>query len=388
MKLHNLLFVLIALFATSCAGEKGKKAEFPQIKQELSDQLKVLVKAIPDDKVPRSYPDKDGGYWWATIKDWTCGFPAGSFWYMYEMTGDEYWKGVALDNTLKLDGVQFRTTTHDLGFMVFCSYGNAYRLTGNEAYKDVIIQGSESLLTRFNPTIGCIRSWDHGKWEFPVIVDNMMNLEMLFWASKVTGDPKYKDVAVSHADVTLKNHFRDDWSSYHVVSYDTITGQPVEKHTHQGLNHESAWGRGQAWGFYGYTMCYRETGDEKYLEAAENIGAFILKNLPEDKVSYWDYNDPAIPNAYRDASAAAIIASALFELSQYSSKGEMYLDVANKIVETLSSKEYRANDGSNGGFILKHSVGHKPKESEVDVAINYADYYYLESLKRQQELIK
>ncbi len=390
MKVRILLFLCIALVISSCSGEKGNKKEFTQLTGELNDQLKVLVQAIPEDKVPRSYPNKEGDYWMVGITDWTCGFPAGSFWLMYEMTGDEYWKQVALENTLKLDGVQYRTTTHDLGFMVFCSYGNAYRLAGNEDYKDVIIQASESLLTRFNPTIGCIRSWDHNrdKWDYPVIVDNMMNLEMLFWASEVTGDSKYRVAAISHADVTLENHFRDDWSSYHVVSYDTITGEPVAKNTHQGLNHESAWGRGQAWGFYGYTMCYRETGDKKYLNAAENIGDFMLKNLPEDMVSYWDFNDPAIPNTNRDASAAAIMASALYELSTFSDNGETYLDAANKITESLTSLDYRANDGSNGGFLLKHSVGHKPNNSEVDVAINYADYYYLEALKRQQELLK
>lgn len=323
-------------------------------------------------------------------KDWTSGFPAGTFWYMYELTNDDFWKQVAVDNTLKLDGVQYLTHTHDLGFMVFCSYGNAYRITGEESYKDVIIQASESLISRYNPTVGAIRSWDHNsdKWDFPVIVDNMMNLEMLFWASQVTGDSKYSDIAVSHADVTLENHYRDDWSSYHVVSYNPTTGEAEKKNTHQGLNDDSAWARGQAWGLYGYTMCYRETGDEKYLQAAENISDFMLQHLPEDNVFYWDFNDPEIPDVDRDASAAAITASALFELSTMSQKGEEYLQAANNILESLTSEKYRASDGSNGGFILKHSVGHKPDSSEVDVAINYADYYYLEALKRQQDYKK
>jgi unsaturated chondroitin disaccharide hydrolase len=388
--MRTFLLLLIVVVLSSCAGEKISRVDFPRFKNELSDQLKVLVQAIPDDKVPRSYPNKEGGYWMVGNNDWTCGFPAGTFWFMYEFTGDEYWKEVASENTEKLEGVQYRTNTHDLGFMVFCSYGNGYLLTGNQDYKEAVIQASESLLTRFNPTIGAIRSWDHNrdKWDYPVIVDNMMNLEMLFWTSKVTGDRKYRDVAISHADITLRDHFRDDWSSYHVVSYDTITGEPVLKHTHQGLNHESAWARGQAWGFYGYVMCYRETGDEKYLDAAEKIGDFILANLPDDMVSYWDFDDPNIPDANRDASAAAIMASAYFELSTFSAKGNTYIDAANQIVESLTSENYRAGDGSNGGFILKHSVGHLPASSEVDVALNYADYYYLEALKRQQELQK
>jgi len=384
----NLIILLAAFFISSCVGNNSGMPEFSKLTEQLSSQLKVLVDHIPPEKVPRSYPDEDGGYRMVGINDWTCGFPAGSFWYMYELTGDVFWKEVALENTLKLEGVQYRTTTHDLGFMVFCSYGNAYRLIGNEEYKDVILQASESLLTRFNPTVGCLKSWDHGDWQFPVIIDNMMNLEMLFWASEVSGDPKFKEAAISHADVTLENHFRDDWSSYHVVDYDTITGEPIAKVTHQGLSDESAWGRGQAWGFYGYTMTYRETTDKKYLNVAENIAGFILENLPEDGVSYWDYNDPEIPETNRDASAAAITASALFELSVLADDGQKYLDTANKIVESLTSEKYRATDGTNGGFILKHSVGHMPKSSEVDVAINYADYYYLEALKRQQEFLK
>ena len=384
----NLIILLAAFFISSCVGNNSGMPEFSKLTEQLSSQLKVLVDHIPPEKVPRSYPDEDGGYRMVGINDWTCGFPAGSFWYMYELTGDVFWKEVALENTLKLEGVQYRTTTHDLGFMVFCSYGNAYRLIGNEEYKDVILQASESLLTRFNPTVGCLKSWDHGDWQFPVIIDNMMNLEMLFWASEVSGDPKFREAAISHADVTLENHFRDDWSSYHVVDYDTITGEPIAKVTHQGLSDESAWGRGQAWGFYGYTMTYRETTDKKYLNVAENIAGFILENLPEDGVSYWDYNDPEIPETNRDASAAAITASALFELSVLADDGQKYLDTANKIVESLTSEKYRATDGTNGGFILKHSVGHMPKSSEVDVAINYADYYYLEALKRQQEFLK
>ncbi len=382
------VFLLVLIVLCSCSESRQQQMNFSELKEELSGQLNYLVGEISDDKIPRSYPHKNGGHWMVGSNDWTCGFPAGSFWFMYEFTNDEFWKKTAINNTVKLNGVQYRTNTHDLGFMVFCSYGNAYRLTGNDEYKKVIIEASESLITRYNPVVGCIRSWDFGNWQFPVIVDNMMNLEMLFWASEETGDEKFRDIAVSHADVTLENHYRDDWSSYHVVDYDTLTGAPIEKQTHQGLNDESAWARGQAWGFYGFTMCYRETGNERYLDAAENIGNFLLENLPEDNVFYWDFNDPNIPDAPRDASAAAITASALFELSTLSEHGDTWLQAANQITESLTSDKYRATGGSNGGFILKHSVGHLPASSELDVAINYADYYYLEALKRQQELQK
>ena len=345
--------------------------------------MNYLIEQTPDPlKVPRTYsPEK--GYKMVNFKDWTSGFPAGSYWYLYELTGDENWKQLAIENTEKLEGVQYLTNTHDLGFMAFCSYGNAYRITGDVKYKDVILQASKSLITRFNSTVGCIQSWDHGKWQFPVIIDNMMNLEMLFWTSKETGDPKYKDIAVTHANTTLANHFRENMSSYHVLDYDTISGQVITKQTHQGLADDSSWGRGQAWGLYGFTICYRETNDQKYLDTAVKIADYILSNLPEDMVSYWDYNDPKIPDTYRDASAAAITASAFYELSKYTEN--KYLDAAEKIVTSLSSEKYLAKFGTNGGFLLEHSVGHLPGNSEIDVPLNYADYYYLEALKRKRD---
>jgi len=385
-KLLFLSFLLLVLY--SCNNSGNSRSE-KSVLQELEAQLTYFVeKTDHPEEVARSYTEEEG-YRMVSFKDWTCGFPPGTMWLMFELTGDEKWKEIATKNTLKLDGVQYRTNTHDLGFMVFCSYGNAYRLTGDEKYKEVVLQASESLITRFNENVGCIRSWDHGDWEFPVIIDNMMNLEMLFWASEVTGDPKYKDICISHADVTMKNHFRDDMSSWHVVGYNPENGNVNVKQTHQGLNDDSAWGRGQAWGLYGYTLMFRETKDSKYLELASGIADFMISNLPEDKVSYWDYNDPKIPDTYRDVSAAAITASALFELGTYEvANKEFYLDTANKILESLNSYKYRSKYAEAGGFLLKHSVGNMPKNSEVDVPINYADYYYLEALKRQGKILK
>ena len=378
---------IILSFLFSCSNTKQK--EEVNLLTQLESQLDYFAKQTDEpDKVGRSY-SAEQGYKMVTLTDWTCGFPPGSMWFMYEITKDEKWKVLATKTTMKLDGVQFRTNTHDLGFMTFCSFGNAYRLTGEENYKEIIIQASESLITRFNENVGCIRSWDHGDWEFPVIIDNMMNLEMLFWASKETNDPKYKNIAIRHADVTLKNHFREDMSSVHVVNYDTITGQVISKQTHQGYSDDSAWGRGQAWGLYGYTVMFRETGDSKYLDAAKQIADFIIANLHEDKVSYWDFNDPKIPNTNRDASAAAITASALFELATYDvAANTIYFDMANAILESLNSEKYRAKVAENGGFLLMHSVGHMPKKSEVDVGMNYADYYYLEALIRQGKILK
>lgn len=376
---------IVYLFLLLVLGACSSKSLFEQKEKlvgHLSKQLDYLVEnTVNDSLVPRTY--ENGKYGLVTQKDWCCGFPAGSYWYMYELTGDQKWEKIATENTVKLDGVQFRKNTHDLGFMVFCSYGNAYRITKNEDYKKVVIDASESLISRFNPTIGSIKSWDWAKdWQFPVIVDNMMNLEMLFWASKETGDPKYRDVAVTHANTTLANHFRENMSSYHVVDYDTITGQAISKVTHQGLSDDSSWARGQAWGLYGYVVCFRETGDTRYLEAAKKIAAYIQENLPEDLVPYWDYNDPAKPNTYRDASAAAVTASALYMLGELSNEGKAaYHAQADKMLASLSSPEYLADFGTNGGFLLKHCVGNMPKNSEVDTPLNYADYYYLEALK-------
>lgn len=376
-KLFFCLVALIILFGTFSIKSFGRQKD--KLIPQLDKQLKYLVQQTSNDSmVPRSF--ENGKYSMITSKDWCCGFPAGSYWYMYELTGDKNWRKIAEENTVKLNGVQFRKDTHDLGFMVFCSYGNAYRITKNLKYKKAIIDASESLITRFNPTIGCIRSWDHGKWLFPVIIDNMMNLEMLFWASKETGDPKYRDIAVKHANTTLRNHFRDDMSSFHVIGYDPKTGKVLEKQTHQGLNDASAWARGQAWGLYGYTVCYRETGDSRYLDAARKIASFILKNLPEDRIPYWDYNDPSIPKAHRDASAAAITASALYILSSLT-KDASYKKTADNMVDNLSSSQYLAEAGTNAGFLIKHCVGNMPKKSEVDTPLNYADYYYLEALK-------
>jgi len=322
-------------------------------------------------------------------KDWTSGFFPGELWMLYEYTGDKRWEVLARQFTANIENEKFNGITHDMGFKIYCTFGAGYRLTHDPAYREVILQGAKTLLTRFNPVVGCIRSWDHSrdKWGYPVIIDNMMNLELLFEATKMTGDSSFYKIAVSHANTTLKNHFRSDFSSYHVVAYDTITGKVLKKNTHQGFSHESSWARGQAWALYGYTMCYRETKDTKYLLQAEKIAAFILHhpNLPKDLVPYWDFDAPNIPNEPRDASAAAIIASALFELSTYSHSGSEYREKATQITQNLTT-HYRSAIGANSGFLLLHSTGTKLTNTDVDVPIIYADYYYLEALLRSQKL--
>jgi len=322
-------------------------------------------------------------------KDWTSGFFPGQLWFLYEYTGKPVWRQQAESFTANIETEKTNAGSHDMGFKVYCSFGTGYRLTKNTRYRDIIIDAAKTLSLRFNPVIGCIRSWDHHKerWGFPVIIDNMMNLELLFAATQLSGDSSFYKIAVSHANTTMKNHFRADYSSYHVVDYDTVSGRVVKKETYQGYADESAWARGQAWGLYGYTMCYRFTKNKKYLEQAEKIAAFILnhRNLPADLVPYWDFNAPNIPNEERDASAAAVLASGLYELSTYSKNGKLYKEKGDRIVASLTNS-YRSPVGENKGFILLHSTGSKPAKSEVDVPLNYADYYYLEALLRSKKL--
>ena len=328
--------------------------------------------------------------------DWTSGFFPGSMWYMYQLTGDEKWEKLAVKYTEALDSVQYLTWHHDVGFMVGCSYLKGIRM-GHEDYASVVLQTAHSLSTRFRPEAGVIQSWDADRgwqakrgWKCPVIIDNMMNLELLFWATKESKDSTFYRIAVDHARTTMKHHFRPDFSSYHVIDYDTITGQVLKKNTHQGFADESAWSRGQAWALYGYTMCYRETRLPEFLEQAQNIEKYLFThpNMPEDLIPYWDFDAPGIPDEPRDVSAATVIASALYELSLYDpEKGERYRSNADKIIENLT-KHYRATLKKDNGFLLLHSTGTKPTNTEVDVPIVYADYYFIEALMRKNKLEK
>lgn len=320
------------------------------------------------------------------VYDWTSGFFPGSLWYAYELTKNDSLKAEAIKYTNLLNPVRYYKGTHDLGFMVNCSYGNALRLSPNDTIKAVMKETADNLCGRFDDTIGAIRSWDFGSWNFPVIIDNMMNLDLLFTVAKQTGDNRYRDIAIRHALTTMHNHFRPDYTCWHVVSYNS-DGSVENKQTFQGKNDDSSWSRGQAWAVYGYTSCYRETNDTVFLNFATNIADMIMKRVQtEDAVPYWDYDAPVSEETPRDASAAAVTASALIELSTMLPDGHKYLDYATKILKSLSSDSYLAKAGENQGFILMHSVGSLPNGSEIDTPLNYTDYYYLEALKRLKEL--
>ena len=332
--------------------------------------------------IPRTV--EEGKYEGTKSKSWTSGFFPGLLWELYKSSKNEKLKAAAIEWQAFVEKEKFDHTTHDLGFKVFCSFGNAWEITGDEKYRDVFITASNTLVTRYNEKIGAIRSWDHHAdvWQFPVIIDNMMNLEMLFEATIETGDSIYYNIAEQHALTTLANHFRSDNSSYHVVSYDTLTGAVEMKNTHQGLNHESAWSRGQAWGLYGYGIAYKYTGRQEFLDQANKIADYIFShpNLPEDLIPYWDYDAPDIPNEPRDVSAAAVTASGLFELANLDeSHSTQYRKWARTILSNLSKEVYQLDVAP---FFLKHSVGSIPGEFEVDAPIIYADYYYAEALNR------
>lgn len=349
--------------------------------------------------VPRSI-HKDGSLAMIHPHDWCSGFFPGSLWQMYAYTNDNFWRQSAISWTWPIEEAKCHKGTHDLGFMMNDSFGKAYELTGERSYLDVLIQSARTLITRYSPKVKSIRSWDHNrdKWKYPVIIDNMMNLEMLFRATQLTGDSVFWNIAVTHANTTMKNHFRPGYSSYHVVDYDPETGEVRLKQTHQGNSDDSFWSRGQAWGLYAYAMCYRFTRNPAYLKQSEAIADFFinLPNLPADGVPYWDMKMDVInhctpekvnPDVPRDASSAALVASGLYELCTYVSpeKGKQYRAHADKIVDSLN-KHYQAEPGTHYGFLLLHSTGHHPGGSEIDVPINYADYYYLEALARKKKL--
>jgi len=392
---------LIALLFGSLLSAGWAGAQKPDLETSIRHALEVaktqsidMAKALADQtgRLPKTaYGSGEletcGSDWWVS------GFFPGVLWYLYEDFGTDKLKEYAQQYTDRVENQKYTTDNHDVGFMIFCSFGNGYRLTNNPEYAKVIQTACESLSTRYDKKIGCIRSWDYAdwskQWNYPVIIDNMMNLELLMWGGRAFHNKKFTDIAIHHADTTLKNHFRDDGSSFHVVSYND-DGSVEKKTTAQGFSNESAWARGQGWGLYGYTMMYRFTKDPQYLDQAVRIAGFITDhpNLPEDKIPFWDFYAPDIPDALRDASAGALICSALLELSRYvdEARAKKYMEVAEMQLRTLCSPEYLAEPGTNGHFILKHSVGHMPNKSEIDVPLTYADYYFVEALTRYKKI--
>lgn len=383
-----LFFLVLILGNINCQAQYNIDNSIAT-KQLNSRFVKLLEYPIDSLGFPRSMSVKTGVIKKVPSKDWTSGFYVGTLWQLYTLTGDIKYKEYASKWNSFLEKEKFNNRTHDMGFKIYCSFGKGYEINKSEDYKKIIIKSAQTLCTRFNKKIGSIKSWDHNedKWDFPVIIDNMMNLELLFEASKLTGDDTYKQIAIKHANTTLKNHFRKDNSCYHVIGYDTLSGKVKSKNTHQGYSDSSSWARGQSWAVYGFTMAYRYTKDKAYLKQAEATAKFFInhQNMPEDGISYWDYNYPNIPNTSRDASASAVMASALLELYAFT-KNNAYLNYSNKVINSLSSDKYLLSKSVEAPFILDHSTGDWSKKAELDEPIVYADYYFLEAIIRKKAL--
>ncbi len=411
-----LRFFIIALMVclTNCKEQKNNSGHLAEsagiintnkslqntgfnLQKEIGNCEKQLGQAVPKltdlSKHPRLI-ETDETEWKEVPNDrlvWTSGFYPGILWYMYNLTGRDKWKKEAIKRTEVFESFKTITEHHDIGFMMFPAFGLGYEVGGIKEYKDILLTSAASLASRYNPKAGTIRSWSnkmHPRWQQHItIIDNMLNLELLFWASKHGGGPVYYDIAVKHAETTMKNHFREDYTSWHVIEYDSINGTVLNRHTKQGLHDDSRWSRGQAWGIYGYTMVYRETKDKKFLDFAQKITDKYLSMLPEDYIPYWDFDIDTTKDQDKDASAAAISASALLELSTLvgnKKDSKRYYNAAIKILTSLASPDY-SGVGKADSFLL-HATGAKSLGHEIDVALIYADYYYIEALNRLKKL--
>lgn len=392
---RTIVYVLLMLLPFSAMGrQESMKRLTGRVFERAAKQFLILdenISSIAANYEGPVYPrsiNLDGSLWTSDYKWWCSGFFPGSLWYVYEYTSDERYKDLALKYQQGLEPLRYRTDDHDIGFQLMCSYGNCLRITKDSLCVPILVDGANSLATRFDPQVGCTRSWDTKKYTFPVIIDNMMNLELLFKAVELGGDDSLKNIAVSHALTTMKNHFRADHSAYHVLDYNPETGEILERFIGQGYSPESAWSRGQAWALYSFPMVYRFTKDPQMLSHAIAVAEYVIARLPEDCIPFWDFDSPEIPNDVKDASAAAIMACGLIELSGYvdGAKAKRYLDVAERMIRSLASDEYLAAENEQYGFLLKHSTGFKFRNSEVDAPLTYADYYFLEALMRWSEL--
>jgi unsaturated chondroitin disaccharide hydrolase len=345
-----------------------------------ADQLSGTVAETEVGQYPW-YTWPDSGTWRTRgAGAWISGFFPGQLWLMYEATCDETWRGWAELWTAGLEDQAAVTTHHNLGFQILTTFGAGYRLTQNAAYEDVVLQAASSLATRFNETVGATRSRDWGPWTFPVVTDNMMNLELLFWGAQ-HGDPDWFRMGSSHARTTYRDFRRSDHSYYHLVDYDPLTGTAIAKMTDQGLADESTWARGQAWTIHGMVTSYRETGDSDLRRAAIGSARYWLDNVPGDGVPYWDFD---AVGEERDSSAAAIVASALIELGDLvntKNQKRQYRRAGIKTLKSLAGPDYLAQGTGERGILL-HGVDHRPAGRGIDVATIYGDYYFLQGLLR------
>ena len=413
MKIRRILFcmAMVAISQISMAQKVQTAAQVPTL--DVDKQLQYCHKQVK--RALTELQQKDGSYdytmeprnilkgdkqkGWncrkATAEEWCDGFWPGILWMDYRNTKDEAVRKAAEGYTESLKGIAYRPCyDHDIGFLMFCSYGKGYEVNHSQEYKNVILASADSLATLFNPIVGTILSWPREvkprNWPHNTIMDNMMNLDMMFWTAKNGGNKLLYDLAVTHAKTTMQNHFRPDGSCYHVAVYDTINGNLIKGVTHQGYADNSMWARGQSWAIYGYTMVYRYTHNKMFLDFAQKVTDIYIKRLKEtsdDLIPLWDMDDPrGVKGAPRDVSASCVVADALLELQQYvgGEKGEEYKQFAIQSLAQLSTDKYQS--GKKNVAFLMHSTGHHPAGSEIDASIIYADYYYLEALNRMKDM--
>ena len=385
--MKKLLIIALTVLGASCSRTTEMDKMIRTALDRSVGQCLILGNSLTETTMPRTF--ENGKLISSSLKWWCSGFFPGTCWYSYMLTGNEDVRNMALAQTEKLLDVDSYFTHHDIGFQIMCSAGLAYKNTADEKYLSSIRRAAELLAARYSPVAGVIRSWDDPVYTYPVIIDNMMNLELLTFAAEKFSVPQWKEIAMSHADKTIENHFRKDFSTYHVVDYDPQTGEVLRRITKQGYNDESSWSRGQSWSLYGYTMMYRETGEKRYLEQAEKVAEYLFPLLAERPVPVWDFDAPAEMSAQADASAGAVMAAAYVELSTLTEKPELAdkcLAQAEAILAGLCSPEYLAEEGEIGGFLLRHSCGFYLKNGEIDNPQTYADYYFLEALHRYNSL--
>jgi unsaturated chondroitin disaccharide hydrolase len=376
------LFFIIHIDCHPSAMNKKKCLPLQEAQQSALYRLRKSLNEVPLGKFP--IRTKGLGPWELTPPStWTSGFYPGCLWLAYQLSNDSSWIHPAKRYTEELESQQYNTQHHDIGFMILNSYGNGFKFNSNAKYKSIILQSAKSLATRYNKKVGCIQSWNG---EYQVIIDNMMNLEILLWAAKNGGNSDLYDIAVHHANKTIENHLREDGSSFHVVVYDTATGKVKEKRTAQGYSPGSTWARGQAWGTYGFTICFRETQDTTYLHNAIKMADYFIDHLPADYIPFWDFQLPVeYTKKYKDASAAAIFLSGILELRQYVKNPAKYDQVIKKMFETLLS-DYLSKGTESSGILLHCAYNvNSTNPYDWDASTIWGDYYFLEAMKRYQD---
>ena len=398
----TLALIILIILIPQCKNNRGAEQNGKDIDSLISENLSYAQKKITyflENLDVNTYPgsvDDKGQLITIPAKSWEAGYLAGILWYLYDYTREEKWKIYAQQWTAGLELQKFNKNSHDLLFMLYASFGNGYKFTHDELYKDVLIVGSKTLASRYNPQLGYIKSWDafypSQTIQFPVIIDALLANEMLFYVSRISGDSSFYKIAYKHALNTKRDFIRNDYSTYYLVEYDTILNAVKAKRTWLGYADESTWARGHARAIYGSAVVFRETGDSSFLELSKKTADFYMQHprLPADLIPYWDFDDRDIPNAPRDASAACIAASGLLELASLlpAKERDKYIDFAVRTLKSLASDKYRNTPNENLGFILKHSTGSRSWNIEVDKPKISADYYFIESLIKLEKLKK